>query len=132
MNWTEVINELFQLVAIPALITLTAVLVNFIHVKTKETKDSTENELTHKYIDMLDKTITECVIATTQTYVDSMKNKNAFDSEAQKTALKQTYDNVMSILTEDAVKYLDTALGDLQAYVYNKIESEVKINKTTS
>jgi hypothetical protein len=129
MDWMSMGNQLFQLVAIPVLLILSAVLVSFIHTKTKEAKDKTDNETAHEYLYMLDKTITECVIATTQTYVDAMKGKNAFDSEAQKTALQKTYDNVMSILTADAVEYLQLSMGNLTTYIYNKIESEVRLNK---
>jgi hypothetical protein len=35
----------------------------------------------------------------------------------------------MKILTEDAKEYLQNALGDLESYIYNKIESEVALNK---
>ena len=35
----------------------------------------------------------------------------------------------MKILTEDAKEYLEQALGDLESYIYNKIESEVALNK---
>ena len=78
---------------------------------------------------MLDKTITECVLTTTQTYVDSLKKQGAFDAEAQKNAFEETYKNVMLILSTDAVEYLQEAMGDLQTYVYNKIESEVLLSK---
>jgi hypothetical protein len=44
-------------------------------------------------------------------------------------AFKQTYDAVMSILTEDAKKYLQAALGDLDVYVTNSIESQVNASK---
>jgi len=35
----------------------------------------------------------------------------------------------MKILSEDAKEYLQEAMGDLEAYVYNKIESEVNLTK---
>ena len=35
----------------------------------------------------------------------------------------------MSILTAETKYYLQTALGDLEAYVNNKIEAEVALNK---
>ena len=37
----------------------------------------------------------------------------------------------MSILSEEAKKYLNEAIGDLNLYITQKIEAEVKINKTT-
>ena len=35
----------------------------------------------------------------------------------------------MAILSKDAKKYLEETIGDLEAYVYNKIEAEVSLNK---
>jgi hypothetical protein len=78
---------------------------------------------------MLENTIIDCVLATTQTYVEALKNEGKFDADAQKIAFTKTYTNVMSILSNDAKEYLENALGDLEAYVYNKIEAEVKLTK---
>ena len=78
---------------------------------------------------MLDKTITECVLATNQTYVEALKKQGAFDIEAQKEAFKLTYEAVMAILTEDAQEYLGEAINDLNAYITTKIESQVVVSK---
>jgi hypothetical protein len=72
---------------------------------------------------LLQDTIVRCVIATNQTYVENLKNKNAFDKEAQEEAFKMTYDAVMVILTDDAKDYLNNAVGDLQLYVTKLIEA---------
>lgn len=78
---------------------------------------------------LLQDTVISCVIATNQTYVDSLKEQGKFDAEAQKAAFQKTYDAVMQILTEDAVKYLNEALGDLDKYVNTMIESQVNLQK---
>ena len=41
-----------------------------------------DNELSKKYIQMLSETITKCVIATNQTYVETLKKQGKFDVEA--------------------------------------------------
>ena len=76
---------------------------------------------------MLDDTIIACVTATNQTYVEALKNKNAFDEAAQKEALQLTYNAVMAVLTEEAQTYLTEAVGDLQSFVLTKIEAGVAI-----
>ena len=78
---------------------------------------------------MLNNTISDCVIATTQTYVSALKQAGKFDVEAQQIAFKKTYEAVMSILTEDALEYLNQGISDLEAYVNAKIESEVVLTK---
>ena len=82
-----------------------------------------------KYMTMLAETITDCVLATNQTYVEALKDKNAFDEEAQKEAFKQTYEAVLAVLSDDAKEYLTNAYGDLTIYLTQKIEAEVNINK---
>lgn len=132
MTWDVIAPYVFQLVIFPLIGILAIVLIAFISAKKKQIKENTDNEILHKYVDMLDKTITECVLTTTQTYVDSLKKQGAFDAEAQKNAFEETYRNVMLILSTDAVEYLQEAMGDLQTYVYNKIESEVFVSKKLS
>ena len=67
------IKEILEGVLIPLLIILTRYLIVFIDAKRKELKEKTNNEIANKYIDMIYNTVTNCVIATNQTYVDSLK-----------------------------------------------------------
>ena len=129
MNWSTILPQLFEIVLFPLLSIGVVYVIYFLNAKTKELKDKTDNDLYDKYLDMLNSTITQCVIATTQTYVSSLKQQGKFDEEAQKIALQKTYDNVMSILTAESKYYLQTALGDLEAYVNSRIEAEVALNK---
>ena len=129
MNWSTILPQLFEIVLFPLLSIGVVYVIYFLNAKTKELKDKTDNDLYDKYLDMLNSTITQCVIATTQTYVSSLKQQGKFDEEAQKIAFQKTYDSVMSILTAESKYYLQTALGDLEAYVNSKIEAEVALNK---
>lgn len=129
MNYAELIKQIFEVCLFPLLGILTTFLIVFISKKAQELKATTDNELYHKYIDMLEQTIINCVIATNQTYVDALKREGKFDGEAQKIAFQKTYDSVMAILSEDAKTYLSEAIGDLQAYIINQIEAQVNLNK---
>ena len=129
MNWTNILTQLFEMVIIPLLGVATVYITWLVKTKINETKTKTDNELLNKYLTMLNETITDCVLATTQTYVDSLKQAGKFDAEAQKIAFEKTYSAVMGILANEAKEYLATAIGDLQTYVNNKIEAEVKVNK---
>ena len=129
MDWLEILGQVFELLVFPALIAASGYLVSWIHAKKEELKLKTKNETTNKYIDMLDRTISECVVATTQTYVDALKKEGRFDGEAQKIAFQKTFDAVMDILTDDAKEYLGEAVKDLNAYITNKIEANVKYSK---
>lgn len=129
MNWNEILQNLFVVVIIPLLGLITKYVVQFFAVKNEEIKNTTDNETFKKYFDLLNKTVTNCVIATNQTYVDALKDKNAFTAEAQKEALQKTYTAIMNILSADAITYLTNATGDLQSYILNLIEAQVKENK---
>lgn len=129
MNWLELLQKIFDVCIIPLLGILTSYAIVFIKNKSNELKEVTDNELYRKYIDLLQDTIVRCVIATNQTYVENLKNKNAFDKEAQEEAFKMTYDAVMVILTDDAKEYLNNAVGDLQLYVTKLIEAQVNMSK---
>lgn len=129
MDYTELIKQIFEVCLFPLLGVLTAFLIVFISKKAQELKAKTNNELYSKYIDMLEQTIINCVIATNQTYVEALKAEGKFDVEAQKIAFQKTYDSVMAILSEDAKNYLNEAIGDLQTYIINQIEAQVNINK---
>lgn len=125
----ELLNQIFELCIVPLIGVLTAYFTAFVRKKTKEISAEHNDEKMVKYINLLSQTITDCVTATNQTYVDSLKGENAFDAEAQKKALEKTYQSVMTVLSEEAIKYLTTIYGDLNEYIYTKIESEVKTQK---
>ena len=122
-------QSIWQLCIIPLLTVLTAYIVKFINKKSESLQKTTDNELYKKYIALLDETISKCVIATNQTYVDSLKNQNAFTKEAQEEAFKRSYDAVMSILSLEAKTYLENVVGDLNVYITNTIQAQVKMNK---
>ena len=109
MDWNNILTQIFELILFPLLIIGSTYLIYFLSVKTKEIKDKTDNDTFDKYLDMLNNTITQCVIATTQTYVEALKKEGKFDADAQKVAFQKTYDNVMSILTAESKYYLQTA-----------------------
>lgn len=129
MNWLKMLYEILEVCIIPLLGILTVYAVKFIKIKSDEITKKTNNEIANKYIDLLSTTISDCVIATNQTYVEVLKKDNAFTAEAQKEAFKLTYDAVMGVLSEDAKTYLTSIYGDLTAYITTKIEAEVNLNK---
>ena len=129
MDWMVILYQIFELCVIPLLGVLTMCLVQFIKMKSQEIADKTDSELADKYIQMLADTITTCVIATNQTYVESLKKQGKFDAEAQKEAFNLTYNAVMAVLTDEAKHYLAAIYGDLTAYITTRIEAEVNVSK---
>lgn len=129
MEWLTLLYEILQVCIIPLLGVLTTYIVKYINAKSAEIQTNVDNELANKYIVMLTQTITDCVIATNQTYVEALKKDNVFTKEAQEEAFKKTYEAVLATLTDDAKDYLAEIYGDLNAYIKNKIEAEVNAAK---
>lgn len=128
MDWIELLTQIFELCIVPLLAVLTKFVVDAITTYKNNKLISAANETEKKYITMLSDTITDCVIATNQTYVDSLKGKDAFTAEAQKEAFNRTYKAVTTILSEDAVQYLTSVFGDLESVIKEKIEAAVYKN----
>lgn len=127
----QILQQTFEVCIIPLLGILTTYLVKYIATKRDALIKQNDNALATKYITMLSKTITDCVIATNQTYVDSLKAQGKFDEEAQKKAFNLTLNAVLAILNDESKQYLTEAYGDLNTYITKQIEAAVNKNKTT-
>ena len=108
---------------------LLAYLIVYINKKKQALLETSKSEIEKKYIEKISKTITDCVIATNQTFVETLKKENAFTKEAQEEAFQKTITNVMSILNEDCIEYLESITSDITVYLRNQIEAEVNKNK---
>lgn len=129
MDWLNLLADIFEVCIIPLLGVLTAYAVKYIQVKSAEITKNTDNALADKYTVMLADTISACVLATNQTYVEALKKQGSFDVEAQKVAFNMTLNAVMEILSDDAKEYLSEAFGDLNSYITSQIEASVNVNK---
>lgn len=130
--WLEILAQIFQLCIIPLLGILTKYLVDFLKSKKQEIIDKVDNDTADKYINMVFETVETCVIATNQTYVDSLKASGTFDEAAQKEAFNRTLNAILAILTDDCKKYIAELTGDLQTYLTTLIEAQVNKNKTVT
>ncbi len=129
MNWTELISSIFQVCLIPLLGILTKYLVTFISMKAEEMKQQTSNETAQKYISMASETIMACVLATNQTYVESLKAQGKFDKEAQEVAFNKTLEAVLLLMNDEVKEYITEVFGDLNAYLTTQIEAAVNGTK---
>ena len=129
MEYNEIIASIFQVCIIPLLGVLTTFFVKWVNAKSEEIQMNIDDATMKKYLNMLTDTVTDCVIATNQTYVESLKQQGKFDMNAQREAFSITSAAVMEILSDEAKIYLTAAVGDLNAFITQKIEAEVNINK---
>lgn len=125
----EIVIQIIQVCVIPLLGILTKYFVDYLTAKRNEINSKTDNETAQKYTNMIYQTVVDCVIATNQTYVDSLKKSGSFDEAAQKEAFNRTMNAIMTILSDDAKEYITEATGDLNTYLTQLIESEVNKRK---
>lgn len=70
--------------------------------------------------------VTEMVVEEVyQTYVESLKGKNAFNKAEQEKALGMAKEKVMALLSTDVKDFLKSTYGDLEAWVVSKIEATI-------
>ena len=129
MEWLNILQPAVVAGLIALLSTATVFLIKWIHAKEQEILVRVDNDTADKYISMVAQTITDCVIATNQTYVEALKKDNAFTKEAQKAAFQRTLAAVLAVLSEDAKEYLASLYGDATAYLTTRIEAEVNLQK---
>ena len=126
---TAILIEIFEVCIIPLLGLLISFLVKYLNAKSVEIINQVNNDTADKYIAMIFDTVSCCVVATNQTYVNSLKEQGKFDAEAQKFAFEQTYEAIMAILTEDAKEYITEITSDTKTYLTQLIEAEVNKNR---
>lgn len=129
MDWLNILDQVFDVCLIPLLGLATSILIVYVKAKIAEGKEKTNSELADKYLGLLEITVIDCIRATNQTYVNALKDKNAFDAEAQKQALAQTTEAVLAILSDDAKEYLAHFVGDLDVLIKEKIEANIETVK---
>ena len=125
----QFLETLYKLVIFPLLPVLAAYLIALLRKKTTELAVKTDSATVEKYLYMINDTITMCVTATNQTFVESLKKTGKFDEEAHKEAFVATYNNVISLLSEEVLNYIKEATGDVEKYLTEKIEAEVNVQK---
>ncbi len=97
-------------------------------IKTKITSNI-KNETERKYADQIASAVSDAVLMTSQTYVDALKKENQFGKENQIVAARMALDACLASLTPDCMEFLKTIYADIDSYLSNKIEAEVKRNK---
>lgn len=125
----DMIEEIARVCIVPLLGILVKYLVTYLTAKKDSIKANTDSETAKKYTDMIYQTVVDCVVATNQTYVDTLKKSGNFTPEAQKEAFDRTMKAVLAILTDDAKDYIQQATGDLNTYLTSLIESQVNVHK---
>ena len=121
-----ILNELFSAFIVSFFGILTTAVSLLIKNKITQIKGAANDEKAQQYLGFLQDTILSCLQATNQTYVDELKRNGQFNEEAHKIALEKTKNAVLNIVTEDVKKYSAILVGDLEVYITEQIEANIK------
>lgn len=125
VTFSTFLYPIFTLVVIA----ITLLIIVFIKKKTKELKETTNDEITSQHIDIFEQIILDCVLQMKDSYMSELNETNFLDEEAQKEAINKTYEAVMANLTDKTKDYLYQITDNLEEYIIEKIQKTIQDNK---
>lgn len=128
-TFKQILEILMQVVIIPAIPIIVGYAIKVFNEWAESKAVEIENETVESYLMEITDIISQAVLSTTQTYVDSLKAQGKFDEEAHKVAFELTKNTVMVLLSQEAKEFLALMYGDLDLWIDTKIEQFVKIQK---
>ena len=121
----EILVKILVAFAILVMANLFVYLTNLSKEKIKLIENRNVREATSKLLDI----IVKCVGATNQTFVNGLKEMGGFDKAAQEEAWNDTKASIEKILDNESKEILGKAYGDLNDYINQALEDEVKRQK---
>lgn len=97
--------------------------------KIEEIKEKTDDTRVKGALDIAEDLIIKIVGATNQTFVKSLKDSDEFGEAQAKEAFNKTLSNVKDLLDAKSKETLEKVYGDLDKYLENAIENEVRKQK---
>lgn len=112
--------------AVPVLTTYAVKLIKQVGANAAAKTDDTKKQ---GYANEIARAVSEAVSATSQTYVDSLKNSGNFTLEAQREAAEKALTACIASISPAAQEFVESVYGDLTEYLTTKIEAEVRNQK---
>lgn len=125
----ELLFDLLLAVITAAVPVLTTFAISYINKAKEKAIASTDSTKKQDYIKEIAEAISDAVSATSQTYVDALKQSGKFNKEAQEEAAKKALAACLASISPAATDFIEDAYGDITEYLTNKIEAEVRKQK---
>ena len=122
----EFLSALLQAViiaAVPVLTTYVAKLIRQVAANAAAKTDSTKKR---GYFEEIGRAISEAVEATSQTYVDSLKQADKFTPEAQREAAEKALAACIANISPAAQFFIESVYGDITEYRSEEHTSELQ------
>lgn len=125
----EFLSTLLQAVLIAAVPVISTFIGKGLTALSGYLSSKTENDTAKKYLTAAEEAARKAVTYTSQTYVDALKKSGSFSKENQEEALSRAVDKAKSLLTVEAIAFLEEAYGDVTEFLKTNIEAEVRSQK---
>lgn len=125
----EFLTNLLMAVITAAVPVVAAYAISLIKKAGQNAAADTDDIKAQGYIKEITLAISDAVAATSQTYVDALKQAGKFTKEAQEEAAKKALTACISSISPAAQNFIEAAYGDITEYLTNKIEAEVRKQK---
>lgn len=125
----ELLLDLMLAVITATVPVLTTYAVGYINKAKEKAVANTEDTKKQGYIKEIADAISDAVSATSQTYVDALKQAGKFTKEAQEEAAQKALTACIASISPAATDFIEDAYGDVKEYLANKIEAEVRKQK---
>lgn len=125
----DFLQTLLTAVVTAALPIVSAYVITLVQKAAEKAKAETESTNAQRYIGEIAEAISDAVSATSQTYVDALKQAGTFTPEAQKEAAQKALVACLASISPAAQEFIESAYGDIKEYLTTKIEAEVRKQK---
>ncbi len=125
----ELISSLFFAVIAAVVPVLAKYAIDYIRQAKDRALASADDIRKRGYIEEIADTITDAVAATSQTYVDALKETGTFTKEAQKEAAQKALAACLASISPAAQSFIEAAYGNIREYMTTRIEAEVRKQK---
>jgi hypothetical protein len=122
----EVLQNVLYAVITAAVPVITGFVCKWLASLYENNKTHIKNEKAKVVLGQVSDMIAAAVETTTSTYVKELKAENLFTKELHKEAFNKTYETVKKQLTEESIKIIAEAYGNVDEYLTNKIEQFVE------
>ena len=125
----ELISTLLQAIVTVSVPIVSAATIRFLAERSAQAKAAAEAATTARlHAEVMDAVAT-AVAAISQEYIDGLKKSGTFTADNQREAFGMAADMAQSLLTTEAVKFIDYTYGGMSKFLAAKIEAEVRLQK---
>ena len=122
----ETLTLITQISIIPLIMIITAIVIILIKRGKNKILTNVEDEDIKVIVEVTENSITDTIASASNAYIESLKDKNAFDKETQKEAIIAVKQEVSDTIQQEIIENLPTMTQSLANHMVNEILNDTK------